>query len=72
VAVIGVVGLRIIYIIINLFINSSVLESQILECVWTIIPALILVEIAVPSLMLLYVIDEVRDRLITLKITGYQ
>lgn len=72
VGVIGVVGIRIGFIVRNLLINSRVLERQLLECVWTVIPALILVEIAVPSLMLLYIIDEVRDRIITLKITGYQ
>jgi cytochrome c oxidase subunit 2 len=43
-----------------------------LEIVWTIIPALILVLIAVPSFALLYSLDEILDPQITLKIVGHQ
>jgi cytochrome c oxidase subunit 2 len=43
-----------------------------LEIVWTIIQALILVLIAVPSFALLYSLDEILDPQITLKIVGHQ
>jgi cytochrome c oxidase subunit 2 len=47
-------------------------HSTILEIVWTILPALILVVIAVPSFSLLYSMDEVIDPSITLKVVGHQ
>merc|ERR1712073_20612 len=39
----------IITIILNSFINKNLLERQIIECIWTIIPAVILIQIAMPS-----------------------
>lgn len=47
-------------------------HSSILEIIWTIIPAVILVFIAVPSFALLYSLDEVIDPEVTLKIVGHQ
>ena len=43
-----------------------------MECVWTVVPALILIGIAVPSLTLLYRLDDRRDRSLTLKAVGHQ
>jgi len=43
-----------------------------LEIIWTIIPAFILIAIAVPSLSLLYAMDEPLNSNITLKVTGHQ
>ena len=62
----------IISIISNSFINKNLLEIQIVERVWTIIPAVILVQIALPSLLLLYMLDESIDRTLTLKAVGHQ
>lgn len=42
------------------------------EIVWTIVPALILMLIAVPSFALLYSMDEMLDPAITLKVVGHQ
>merc|ERR1712165_699715 len=36
----------IVTIILNSFINKNLLERQIIECIWTIIPAVILIQIA--------------------------
>jgi cytochrome c oxidase subunit 2 len=47
-------------------------HSSILEIIWTIIPALILILIAIPSFALLYSLDEVIDPEITLKVIGHQ
>lgn len=47
-------------------------HSTILEIVWTIIPAVILLVIAVPSFALLYSIDEMIDPATTLKVVGHQ
>jgi cytochrome c oxidase subunit 2 len=43
------------------------LEGQIIESIWTIAPAVILVFIAIPSLRLLNLIDEIHNPIITLK-----
>jgi heme/copper-type cytochrome/quinol oxidase subunit 1/heme/copper-type cytochrome/quinol oxidase subunit 2 len=43
-----------------------------LEIIWTVIPTLILLFIAMPSFSLLYTIDELHDPKITVKIIGHQ
>ena len=48
------------------------LEGQVIETIWTIAPAIILVFIAIPSLRLLYLIDETHNPVITLKAVGHQ
>nr|VFU78918.1 cytochrome c oxydase subunit 2 [Proasellus parvulus] len=48
------------------------LESQTIEVIWTALPALILIFIALPSLRLLYLLDEVNQPSVTLKATGHQ
>jgi heme/copper-type cytochrome/quinol oxidase subunit 2 len=47
-------------------------HSSILEIIWTIIPALILLIIASPSFVLLYSLDEYVDPALTLKVIGHQ
>lgn len=47
-------------------------HGTVLEMVWTVIPALILVAIAVPSFALLYAVDEVVDPALTVKVIGQQ
>nr|YP_009351614.1 cytochrome c oxidase subunit II [Acholotermes chirotus]AQP30155.1 cytochrome c oxidase subunit 2 [Acholotermes chirotus]QXT43948.1 cytochrome c oxidase subunit 2 [Acholotermes chirotus] len=48
------------------------LEGQMIETVWTIAPAIILVFIAMPSLRLLYLMDEIHNPVLTLKTVGHQ
>lgn len=47
-------------------------HASLLEIVWTIIPALILLLIAWPSFVLLYSLDEYIDPSVTLKVVGHQ
>ena len=47
-------------------------HSTLLEVVWTIIPAAILMIISVPSYNLLYAMDEVIDPSLTIKVVGHQ
>ncbi|YP_001382109.1 cytochrome c oxidase subunit II (mitochondrion) [Penaeus chinensis] len=56
----------------NTFTNRFLLEGQTIEIVWTVLPALILVFIALPSLRLLYLLDEVNNPSVTLKTIGHQ
>nr|YP_009045379.1 cytochrome c oxidase subunit II [Polyura arja]AHA03730.1 cytochrome c oxidase subunit II [Polyura arja] len=56
----------------NNYINRFLLEGQLIELIWTILPAIILIFIAFPSLRLLYLLDELNNPLITLKSIGHQ
>ena len=49
-----------------------VVHAPTLEIIWTIIPALILVMVAIPSFSLLYSMDEIVEPLLTVKIIGHQ
>ena len=51
---------------------SQVVHGTTLEMIWTIIPAVILMFVAVPSFALLYSIDEILDPAVTLKVVGHQ
>nr|YP_009266949.1 cytochrome c oxidase subunit II [Macrhybopsis hyostoma]ANN13974.1 cytochrome c oxidase subunit II [Macrhybopsis hyostoma]WJJ44471.1 cytochrome c oxidase subunit II [Macrhybopsis tetranema]BAW88070.1 cytochrome c oxidase subunit II [Macrhybopsis gelida] len=52
--------------------NKYILDSQEIEIVWTVLPAVILVLIALPSLRILYLMDEVNDPHLTIKAMGHQ
>nr|YP_009002427.1 cytochrome c oxidase subunit II [Paracymoriza distinctalis]AHH30677.1 cytochrome c oxidase subunit II [Paracymoriza distinctalis] len=64
------------YIMFNLFfnkyINRFLFEGQMIELIWTILPTITLIFIALPSLRLLYLLDELNNPLITLKTIGHQ
>lgn len=67
-----IVGYIIILIIIKTFNRRFTLENQIVEFVWTVLPAIILVFIALPSLKILYIIEETGKPLISIKTMGNQ
>nr|YP_008144410.1 cytochrome c oxidase subunit II [Gagata dolichonema]AFH37502.1 cytochrome c oxidase subunit II [Gagata dolichonema] len=52
--------------------NKYILDSQEIEIVWTILPSVILILIALPSLRILYLMDEVNDPHLTVKAMGHQ
>lgn len=49
-----------------------VTHAPLLEIIWTLIPALILVFVAIPSFSLLYSMDEIIEPLLTIKVIGHQ
>nr|YP_010363501.1 cytochrome c oxidase subunit II [Atkinsoniella thaloidea]UNZ12602.1 cytochrome c oxidase subunit II [Atkinsoniella thaloidea] len=57
---------------INKFINRLLLEGQMIELIWTIMPAFLLIFIALPSLRILYLLEEINNPLITIKAVGHQ
>nr|QJW34308.1 cytochrome c oxidase subunit II [Schoutedenia ralumensis] len=61
-----------IFIMKNKFINIKIKENQSIEFIWTIIPPIILIFIAMPSLHLLYLMDEIKSPIMTIKIFGHQ
>nr|ARH54080.1 cytochrome c oxidase subunit 2 [Aphodius foetens] len=64
------------YLMGSLFYNTYnyrfLLEGQSIEIIWTILPAITLVFIALPSLNLLYLLDEMNNPLISIKTIGHQ
>lgn len=52
--------------------HKYLIHGTTLEIIWTITPAIILVLIAFPSFKLIYLIDEVIDAAITIKVVGHQ
>nr|QHD19754.1 cytochrome c oxidase subunit II [Chilocorus bipustulatus] len=64
------------YIMSSMFFNKYnhryLLEGHLIETIWTILPAITLIFIALPSLKLIYLIDEIRNPLITIKSIGHQ
>lgn len=52
--------------------HTSTIDAQEVETIWTILPAIILIIIALPSLRILYIIDEINDPAITVKTIGHQ
>lgn len=52
--------------------SKKVVHGTAIEIIWTVIPSLILVVVALPSFALLYSIDEVIDPSVTVKCVGHQ
>nr|BAM75086.1 cytochrome c oxidase subunit II [Ceratoscopelus maderensis] len=52
--------------------NKYIIDSQEVEVVWTVLPGMILILIALPSLRILYLMDEINDPHLTIKAVGHQ
>nr|YP_010587759.1 cytochrome c oxidase subunit II [Tanytarsus formosanus]WAB46368.1 cytochrome c oxidase subunit 2 [Tanytarsus formosanus] len=52
--------------------NRFLLHGQTIEVIWTILPAIVLLFIAFPSLRILYLLDEINNPTITIKTIGHQ
>nr|AWN56081.1 cytochrome c oxidase subunit 2 [Anthicidae sp. DPP-2018] len=66
------VGQMMMSLFFNKFIHRFLLEGQLIEVIWTILPALTLITIALPSLRLIYILDETNNPLISIKTIGHQ
>ena len=51
---------------------SKTTHNTLIEIIWTVVPVMILIAIAIPSLRLHYYMDRAADPEMTLKVTGYQ
>nr|WOC29676.1 cytochrome c oxidase subunit II [Koreoleptoxis friniana] len=72
VMIISLVGYAALSLMLNKLTCRSLVEGQEIETIWTILPAVILIFLALPSLRLLYLLDEVGDCSLTLKSIGHQ
>nr|YP_009240888.1 cytochrome c oxidase subunit II [Simulium aureohirtum]AKN23375.1 cytochrome c oxidase subunit II [Simulium aureohirtum] len=66
------VGYLMLMLFFNKFTNRFLLHGQTIEIIWTILPAIVLMFIALPSLRILYLLDEINSPAITLKTIGHQ
>nr|QTT61318.1 cytochrome c oxidase subunit II [Tritia mutabilis] len=70
--IISLVGYAAVSLMVNKYTCRSLVEGQAIETIWTIIPAFILIFLALPSLRLLYLLDEIGDCSLTVKSIGHQ
>lgn len=66
------VGIARICLITNTFTCRFIYDAQVIETVWTIVPAFILILLALPRLRLLYLMDEISNPALTVKTIGHQ
>nr|YP_002364419.1 cytochrome c oxidase subunit II [Agapornis roseicollis]ABY82506.1 cytochrome c oxidase subunit II [Agapornis roseicollis] len=52
--------------------SSNTMDAQEVELIWTILPAIVLILLALPSLQILYMMDEIDKPDLTLKAIGHQ
>nr|ACR10438.1 cytochrome c oxidase subunit II [Eucoptacra binghami] len=68
----AIVGYSLTYMLMNSNTNRNMLHEHLIETIWTTMPAITLIFIALPSLRLLYLIDDASDAMITIKTIGRQ
>nr|YP_581740.1 cytochrome c oxidase subunit II [Platysternon megacephalum]ABB22848.1 cytochrome c oxidase subunit II [Platysternon megacephalum] len=51
---------------------TNTMNAQEVEMIWTILPAIVLITIALPSLRVLYLMDEINNPHLTIKTMGHQ
>nr|YP_007025024.1 cytochrome c oxidase subunit II [Peponocephala electra]ADZ23016.1 cytochrome c oxidase subunit II [Peponocephala electra]ADZ23029.1 cytochrome c oxidase subunit II [Peponocephala electra]AEB01850.1 cytochrome c oxidase subunit II [Peponocephala electra]WEY26466.1 cytochrome c oxidase subunit II [Peponocephala electra]WEY26479.1 cytochrome c oxidase subunit II [Peponocephala electra] len=52
--------------------HTNTMDAQEVETIWTVLPAVILITIALPSLRILYMMDEINNPSLTVKAMGHQ
>nr|YP_009317673.1 cytochrome c oxidase subunit II [Melophus lathami]AOY34846.1 cytochrome c oxidase subunit II [Melophus lathami] len=52
--------------------TSNTVNAQVIELIWTILPAMVLITLALPSLRILYMMDEINEPDLTMKAIGHQ
>jgi cytochrome c oxidase subunit 2 len=66
------VSYAIMSLILNKYTCRNIYEAQAVEAIWTVLPAFILLFLALPSLQLLYLTDEIVEPGVTVKAIGHQ
>jgi cytochrome c oxidase subunit 2 len=61
-----------VYVSFSPFTDTYTIDSHELETVWTILPMVILLFMAFPSLIILYLIEEISNPSISVKVVGHQ
>nr|YP_010251081.1 cytochrome c oxidase subunit II [Chouioia cunea]QTW90615.1 cytochrome c oxidase subunit II [Chouioia cunea] len=72
IVIIALIMYMLIFMIFNKLTNRFLFEGQLIEIIWTIIPMFFLIFIAIPSLKILYLTDEIINPEVTVKSIGHQ
>nr|ATF28593.1 cytochrome c oxidase subunit II [Illinigina sp. EMHAU-15062817] len=74
--IVVMITITVMYMMLMLMISKygdrMILEHQAIELIWTVLPAILLIFIALPSLKILYMIEETNKPMITIKAIGHQ
>nr|YP_010688060.1 cytochrome c oxidase subunit II [Torix tukubana]WBR65241.1 cytochrome c oxidase subunit 2 [Torix tukubana] len=70
--VVTIITYSMLTLITNKYTNRFIYEAQEIETIWTIVPAIILIFLALPSIRLLYIMDESFNPYLTIKSIGHQ
>nr|WNH22716.1 cytochrome c oxidase subunit II [Equetus punctatus] len=74
--IVFLISVLVLYIIVCMIVTKMsdklILDSQEIEIIWTVLPAITLILIALPSLRILYLMDEINDPHLTIKAMGHQ
>lgn len=70
--IITLVAFSIIKMLILKSTSRFIIDAQNLETIWTIIPTLMLITLAIPSLNILYIIEEINNPTLSIKVIGNQ
>lgn len=74
--IVSLISFLVLYILLSVLTTKltsiNITDAQEIETIWTILPAIILVLIALPSLRILYLTDEINNPSFTIKSIGHQ
>nr|YP_010584297.1 cytochrome c oxidase subunit II [Baicaloclepsis grubei]UZT67838.1 cytochrome c oxidase subunit II [Baicaloclepsis grubei] len=70
--VMTIISYIVLTLITNKYTNRMIYEAQEIETIWTILPAIVLIFLAMPSIRLLYIMDESFNPYLTIKAIGHQ
>nr|QPZ50160.1 cytochrome c oxidase subunit II [Trachypithecus phayrei]QPZ50173.1 cytochrome c oxidase subunit II [Trachypithecus phayrei]QPZ50186.1 cytochrome c oxidase subunit II [Trachypithecus phayrei]QPZ50199.1 cytochrome c oxidase subunit II [Trachypithecus phayrei]QPZ50212.1 cytochrome c oxidase subunit II [Trachypithecus phayrei] len=74
--IVSLISFLVLYILLSVLTtkltSTNITDAQEMETIWTILPAIILVLIALPSLRILYLTDEINNPSFTIKSIGHQ
>nr|AAX39835.1 cytochrome c oxidase subunit II [Tigriopus japonicus] len=73
--ILGVLSYVVVFLVMGLtsgWVDSGFVEGQLIEFLWTLFPAIILIQIAFPSLLLLYLIEDFSKSFLVCKVVGHQ
>nr|ABB22873.1 cytochrome c oxidase subunit II [Kinosternon flavescens] len=74
--IVFLISTLVLYIIVSMLTTklsyTKTTNAQEMETVWTILPAIVLITIALPSLQVLYLMDEINNPHLTIKAMGHQ
>nr|UAA82167.1 cytochrome c oxidase subunit II [Walkerella microcarpae] len=72
IVVVGMISYLLLFMFTNKYINRNMLEGQTIEIIWTLLPIIFLIFLAIPSLKILYLTDELNLPNMSVKVIGHQ